>query len=473
MRLNIHSKSHRVGNIEIQEVCRVIELDAGCSPRTVNSSNNGDSTPTHSATDGNVPFSAGSLRSIGEKLAIIVPCMDEDLSTLEGVLYGIPHECLVIMVSNSSPGVFQGENDLLRRFCRESYRQSIIIHQKDPVLAFAFHAAGMPELVEKTTVDDTLSVLRIRSGKGEAMLIGTAIAKLAGKAFVGFIDADNLFSGAVHEYCKVYAAGLHHALHSAATPDPESASRDDTYDASPHAMVRIKWYSKPKIKDGGLVLEGTGRSSRVVNKWMNRLFGELVENSNIDDVIQTGNAGEHAMSIGLAMELQFATGYAVEPFQLIDAWERSTRATRTGLMRHGASISAPLSNGSSYPDVVNDKLTASPPGLLPQPVRILQVQTRNHHIHSFNKGDQHITNMQAQGLSTIYHSSLASQELKSELLEFMRDNLGSALDAQSLPAKMPKYPALITMSMARFHKELVGNAKSLKVIGHGDEKLRG
>jgi mannosyl-3-phosphoglycerate synthase len=139
------------------------------------------------------------------------------------------------------------------------------------------------------------------------MMIGVAIAKLAGKWFVGFIDADNFVPGSVHEYCKVYAAGLHYALQSAKPGETD-----------PYAMVRINWKSKPKVKDGKLVFEESGRSSHVVNEWFNRLLNELDGSRTRENFIKTGNAGEHAMSLDLALQLRFATQYAVEPFQLID-----------------------------------------------------------------------------------------------------------------------------------------------------------
>ena len=45
----------------------------------------------------------------------------------------------------------------------------------------------MPELID----DDGL----VRAGKGEAMLVGMALAALTGRRYVGYVDADNYVPG--------------------------------------------------------------------------------------------------------------------------------------------------------------------------------------------------------------------------------------------------------------------------------------
>jgi mannosyl-3-phosphoglycerate synthase len=80
-------------------------------------------------------------------------------------------------------------------------------------------------------------------------------------------------------------------------------------------MVRIKWKSKPKIVDDKLVHHDSGRCSRVVNAWMNRLLTSITMRKEYSDFIKTSNGGEHAMSTDpAALKLNFATGYAVEPY---------------------------------------------------------------------------------------------------------------------------------------------------------------
>ena len=136
----------------------------------------------------------------------------------------------------------------------------------------------------------------VRAGKGEAMLIGMAVAALTGRRYLGYIDADNYVPGAVHEYVKVYAAGLHLAR-------------------NPYAMVRISWHSKPKLRDGRLFFSRRGRSSEITNAFLNRLVAEYSGFGT--EVIATGNAGEHALSLELGLRMRLAGGFAVEPFEYV------------------------------------------------------------------------------------------------------------------------------------------------------------
>ncbi|KAF1919155.1 mannosyl-3-phosphoglycerate synthase [Ampelomyces quisqualis] len=476
MRLSTTLASTRVGDVHIHETFQVIELDAGHQVEETKLSS--------AAVDGSytVPFSHQAIHAIEKELAIIVPCKDEDVSILDGVLHGIPHDCLIILLSNSKPGNYAAERAHLMDYCTASQRSSIAAHQHDAGIAQAFIAAGMPQIVT-----DNRHTPHIRNGKGEAMIIGVVLAKLVGKRFVGFVDADNLVAGSVHEYCKVYAAGLHYALHC------------DKQDDGVRAMVRIKWNSKPKVQDGEIVFEKSGRSSRVVNHWMNRLLNVLDNHCGQTDMIQTGNAGEHAMSIDYALELKFATGYAVEPYQLIDTWERLAGSVaidnpRVAEPRHTLALNytlkaADLDNeahnssdestaaDSSPPSTTSTPASSRRPSLLPCPspcppapsrkVRILQIQTRNPHFHDTGKGADHISKMQAEGLSTIYHSRFAPETLKSELRHYVQANLaGVAGVSEDGELAVPRiYPAIGTLDFAVFRSVLKARSVALQIVG--------
>jgi mannosyl-3-phosphoglycerate synthase len=483
MRLSITPGSAQVGNVTIHEVSRVVELDAG---NVVPSLTILSDSPTSTNEQRIVSFSHDSLHAIETQLAIIIPCMNEEQNILEGVLRGVPHECLIILVSNSNNANFNAECSMLEKFCTEAQRPGVAVHQQDTGLARAFFDAGMPDIVVEINRhnEKCRRVLNIRNGKGEAMMIGTVIAKLAGKQFVGFIDADNFVPGAVHEYCKVFAAGLYHVL--------SSKSNRHSSITKPHAMVRIKWKSKPKIEGGKLVIKNAGRCSRVVNEWMNRLSNALAAESVENHLIQTANAGEHAMSIELALELCFATGYAVEPFQLINAWERSEPSTLLNEQhitirdddQFSLAASSRCSSVSIHGECDSSELdqtpVSSPPlsrfasgtssshlrnAPLSRNVQILQIETCNPHIHDFSKGGEHIQRMQVQGLSTIYHSSLTPQGLKDELQEYMKKELSAFVDAKGEPQAFRVYPPIQTMDFEVFRSRLKVNAGTLKVFG--------
>lgn len=436
MRLNIQPSSACIGDVQIQAVSRVVELDAVqiTGPNKI-----------HELTDGtlSVCFSHESLQVIEKQLAIVVPCMNEERAILEGVLRGIPHDCFIVLVSNSDTDNFRVERTMLTGFCNETQRQAVVIHQQDAGLARAFLEADMPHIINTARPQQSISAGRIRNGKGEAMMIGTALAKLAGKQFVGFIDADNFVPGAVHEYCKVFAAGLNQALHSS---DYCSSDEND----EPLAMVRIKWKCKPKIVDGKLVSKESGRCSRIVNAWMNHLLNTLTGNTIHANFIETANAGEHAMSIDLALQLNFATGYAVEPFQLINAWERS-----------GIFPSTPPSTPSCIGDTGSMPVLQAP---LSRKVKIMQIETLNPHIHDFGKGEEHILRMQAQGLGTVYHSRLMPQTLKDDLQDYMKGELSTVVSEDGVVEQARVYPPLEAMNFGVFERVLKASADTMQVL---------
>ncbi|KAK4182721.1 hypothetical protein QBC35DRAFT_457014 [Podospora australis] len=220
------------------------------------------------------------IDGILEQMVIIVPCKDEKAKTIQKVIAGIPASCAVILVSNSS--------------CQEG----CYIHQKHAGAATAFKEVGVSELIDYKSNT-------IWNGKGEGMYLGIAMAHtyFPNRRYVGFIDADNEIAGSVNEYCRVYAAGF--AL-------SQSFARSTQEDV----MVRICWGSKPKVKDGQIDFVPDGRCSRIINSVFNRLFAS--PNQDLSDFIATGNAGEHAITMDMALRSGMANGYAIEPYQLIE-----------------------------------------------------------------------------------------------------------------------------------------------------------
>ncbi|POS76697.1 mannosyl-3-phosphoglycerate synthase [Diaporthe helianthi] len=261
--------------------------------------------------------------------------------------------------------------------------------------------------------------------------------------YVGFIDADNFVTGSVSEYCKAFSA----AFHLVSAPD---------------AMVRINWGSKPKVHDGEIVFKTSGRSSEVVNRHFNQFLGHLekrggctfsggpserVENDQGDMELHhicTGNAGEHAMTMSLALKLRLASGYAIEPFHFLDLFDqfsgsqmvRSAPAslklephstfstvssspvpTPAGTSPCSSPISETTATSSLFPvpsepapSAVAERLFAYSSGApIPKPkVQILQIRTMNPHFHDSNKGEAHVIRMWMQGLSALYHSQLTA-----------------------------------------------------------------
>ena len=340
--------TERFGSVRMSHVQRVISLDSGGKRRL----------PSHSAT-GVRKIDEETIRHFEDRMAIVIPTKDEKLRLLEGVVSGVPHDCLVIVVSNSQREKvdrFRMEGDILDQLCRFTFRQALIIHQKDPAIAKAAMEADYNDLLD----EDGL----VRNGKGEAMIIGLLVAKAAGKEYVGFIDADNYFPGSVLEYVRNYAAGFSLAQ-------------------SPYSMVRILWRYKPKIS-AGLYFKKWGRISEITNKYLNSLIS--TKTGFETDIVITGNAGEHAMSMQLAEIIPYASGYAVESQELISLFE-------------------------NFGGILPTKESK----VIEQGIDILQIETRNPHLHE-ERGNQHLNEILLSSMSTIYHSPLCDKEVKQAIL---------------------------------------------------------
>ncbi|GIU92065.1 MAG: mannosyl-3-phosphoglycerate synthase [Acidimicrobiia bacterium] len=403
MRLTFPYQTERLGPVKVYGVQHVFELDSGPSL--------GDTSLSWGTTVAHIPYNT--LVRVQRQMAIVVPCRDERLKLLEGVLAAVPHECLVILVSNSQREPvdrYAMEVESVERFCRFNHRSALVVHQRDPGLADAFAAAGYPHI---------LSDGRVADGKGEGMMVGIALASLAGREYVGFVDADNYVPGSVTEYVNAYAA-------------------DFALARTPYSMVRICWQSKPKVVDGSLFFSRWGRVSETTNRFLNLMLAELTGFGT--EAIRTGNAGEHAMSLPLALRLRFASGYAVEPFELIDLFER-----------FGTAQDHPMPEA----DVMR------------RGIEIYQVETRNPHFHE-DKGDAHIEDMRLAALATIFDSEVCPPRLRDEIREFLKREGVDDPDA-ALTRGTAVYPPLETVDWESFARLLRDRAVTFAEVAYPDD----
>ena len=396
MRLEHTHLTERFGAVRIHELQRVIELDSGGSGE--------DYLAGHNRTSQIVPTDA--IRAVERELVVVIPCMNETRRVIEGVLSGIPHDCLIVLVSNSARTPvdrYEIETQTVEEFCRRAERPALTVHQRDPGLASALKVAGAPELID----DDGL----VRMGKGEGMLVGMALAALTGRRYVGYVDADNYVPGSVNEYCKAFAAGLHLA-------------------DSPFAMVRISWHSKPKLQDGRLFFSRRGRASEVTNHFLNQLIAEYSGFGT--DVIATGNAGEHAMTLDLGLRMRMAGGFAVEPFQYVDVFEQFG-----GVLE------------SAHPDVMGSS------------VQVRQIETRNPHFHD-NKGEGHVNDMRLQALHVLYHSPVCLPPVREAIREFLTAQ--GALEPGAEPPRERIYPPVGSLALDQMLDVLTSEARTFRQI---------
>ncbi len=394
MRIESPRYTERFGSIRINDVQKVLELDSGRAKEL----------PLHE----NIAvqkIEEDTIKDLEEQMAIVIPIKDEKLKLFEGVISGIPHECLTIVVSNSQRkrvDRFKMEQDTLSQFCHFTRRHALIIHQKDPILAQALEEGGYTDLLDGEE--------RVRDGKAEGMIAAMFMAMMAKKKYVGFVDADNYSPGAVLEYVRCFAAGLSMAK-------------------SPYAMVRILWRYKPKISEE-VYFKKWGRVSEITNGCINSLISSKTGFET--DIIKTGNAGEHAMSLKLAEILPYASGYAVEPQELVSIFEGF---------------------GGVFPMA---QQTAARHG-----IEVFQIETRNPHLHE-EKGAQHLDDMLLSGLGTIYHSPLCEEETEqiifNELLQ--RDIIKPN---EALP-KPHLSPPLKNINLTKFAKVMGKNMESYSAL---------
>ncbi|KAK4448981.1 mannosyl-3-phosphoglycerate synthase [Podospora aff. communis PSN243] len=405
MRVTTPTNPGHVGHITIDREIEVVELDAGEAPTRLIADPNGE-------TVGVPPLT---LNKILSKMAIIVPCKNEPPETIRGVLTGIPKSCTIILVSNSrrahSEDRYAREAAILQEFCKHG-RKALAIHQKDPCAAAAICSAGMPELLDAARL--------IRNGKGEGMILGLAVvaALCPDVQYVGFVDADSKIPGSTHEYCRIFASGFAVSGH----PSP---SEDE------HVMVRVHWSAKPKVREGRIDFSvAEGRSSCVVNYWLNRYLNLVWEGHAAQ--VTTANAGEHAMTMSLALKMRMAGGYAIEPFHYVDLLKRQLNLVATPNTSPPASVIGSEGVHSDSDSVTSSDSSSSYSSSLESiPVRVMQIRSLNPHFHN-ETGDDHITAMWGTGLSTIYHHLLDSSEyddkmadLKSEMEEFVMEKTGN------------------------------------------------
>ncbi len=350
MRLDFPPKyTETIGAVKIHSLQKIYEIDSGY--------NFGTTAQEHNSST--IAFDGDTLSKIFQAMAVVIPVKDEKLSLLEGVLSGIPNECLIIIVSNSQRHPidrYAMEVEMVKQYSLFSNKRIIIIHQTDPNLSRIFHKIDYPSILDHNN--------QIRQGKAEGMIIGILLAKMYKKGYVGFVDGDNYFPGAVNEYIKIFASGF-------------------AMSKSPFCNVRICWHSKPKIANNKVYFPKWGRISEYSNKYLNDLVSYITGYER--DIITTGNAGEHSLSMSLAETLNFSSGYSIEPYEIIDILEKF---------------------GGIIPSEYSRNALAD--------VEIFQIETRNPHFHE-DKGNGHIREMLQESLNAVNESKICTTELTQDI----------------------------------------------------------
>ncbi len=359
------------------------------------------------------PFESPLLKGISKeemddvlnRMVVIIPVKDEKLHLLDGVLRSVPIGCDIIVVSNSQRGendIFRMEKDIVSNFHRVTGHPVTIIHQKDPGLGIAFKEAGY-----RAILDDTGFV---RNGKAEGMVVGLALAKNTGRDYVCFVDADNYIPCSVNEYIRLYAAGF-------------------IISQTPYSMVRLHWRYKPKVMEDRLYFKKWGRVSEITNRFLNLLIS--IHTGFETNIIKTGNAGEHAMTMKLAEIMAHSTGYSVEPYQLVYLLEEFWKGE------------------TEFKEAMNSG------------IEVYQIETLNPHVHE-DKGDEHIREMLLGSLSTIYYSKLANDTIRKEIMEELKKN--EMIKKERELRKNRILPPIAKMNMEKFVEVLLNHSETLTML---------
>ena len=345
-------------------------------------------------------FGYQELSDIFKQMAIVIPVKNEKLSVLEGVLSGIPNECLIIIVSNSertsNVDRYSMEVEMVKQYARFTDKKIMVIHQKDEELGKIFKKVNYNSILDSKRKS-------VRNGKAEGMIIGILLAKMQSKGYVGFIDSDNYFPGAVNEYVKIFATGF-------------------AMSNTPYSNVRILWRSKPKIVDNKIRFPRWGRISQASNKYLNALISSITGVQN--DIIATGNAGEHALSMPLAENLNYSSGYSVEPYEFINILEKyggllppssTSSTTTTASLSQSQSPQVSLKSFVSLSSATNTTTSKSTDAeIMKKGVEIFQIESRDPHLHE-EKGDEHLADMMEDSLLAINNSKICNIDLTKQL----------------------------------------------------------
>src|SRR5918911_3222811 len=127
MKLDLPRYTERFGATSLHGVQRVYELDSGFDEGR-------PASESLAASESIVNIGNDQIVEIEKRMAIVIPIKGERLRLLEGVLSGIPHDCLTIIVSNSPRQPvdrYKLEKDALEQFNRFVGKNALILHQKD------------------------------------------------------------------------------------------------------------------------------------------------------------------------------------------------------------------------------------------------------------------------------------------------------------------------------------------------------
>ena len=243
--------------------------------------------------------------------AFVISHKSESLETLLGVLWYLPVNSPIIIVTNCPEEERQTiELGLKERLAQ--HKKTYLVHQKDEFVAAMLRDCGVPQILG----DDG----RVVNGKGEGMYIGTMYAAQLGYAeWIIYYDADNFVPSALLEYTMAMSK-LFMAARAGRDYAQDAVVLDECHQqehSSPDLHnVRICWSSKPALGNANQEVKLLGRCTRVVSPLFTTLLDGWFGIQNYPVI--SSNAGEQGMTMQTATTIRFSSGYSVETFQFLD-----------------------------------------------------------------------------------------------------------------------------------------------------------
>lgn len=319
------------------------------------------------------------LHDFLSQTAFVISHKNESIETLLGVLWYIPVNSTIIVVTNCPEHARDDLTHALRTRLA-GHHKTYLFHQKDARLAHLFHTLGIPSMLDADG--------RVRSGKGEGMYIGTLCAyQLSYPRWLIFYDADNFVPSALLEY--TLAMGrlfLAPPTRRSQQPGNELALRQQASTVCRSGLhnVRICWASKPEPGQAHWQAGIMGRTTKVVSPLFESLLAGWFGICNHQ--ISSSNAGEQGMTVQTASALRFSSGFSIETFQFLEL----------------------LSYAHSRHDP-------------PREVTVQQYLSQSPHFHE-KKGDEHIKQMTQESLGSFFHfEQVLPEQVLRQLQQVYRD----------------------------------------------------
>ncbi len=312
--------------------------------------------------------------------AFVISHKNERIETLHGVLWYLPVDSPIIIVTNCQ----ERERADLARALRTQlphHKRIYLIHQKDETIARVFRTSGVHQILGADG--------KVIDGKGEGMYIGALCAyQLGYPRWLFFFDADNFVPSALLEYTLAMSKLF------MSTPLPAHSQECDTIIVPIRAgsktapdlhNVRICWSSKPDLGGENWDAKIMGRCTSVVSPLFDGLLEEWFGIRN--HAIRSSNAGEQGMTVQTAISLRFSSGFSVETFQLLD------------LLFNAAEC-----KGSTSGIILQQYLSKSP------------------HFHE-KKGDEHVKKMIEESVGSFFHFEASLPDNVKRQLQEVYDEL--------------------------------------------------